>query len=199
MNLWKASLLQHDGSPPFEDHTQLYATIDAITHGGDVNWECLTMRYTGEPPKTVGDHSWMDVEHEVWFRDPLKVVHNMLANPDFNGEIDWAPFREVIEEDGERTYRFKDLMSGVWAWEQAVSPSQCISAIQVDFLTARTCSDRTLPIKTRPLYLSSLGATRQLFLLPLAKPTTTLCISLSATSPIQFAELVVERLLLLDF
>ncbi|TCD67754.1 hypothetical protein EIP91_011996 [Steccherinum ochraceum] len=160
LNLWKASLLQHDGSPPFEDHAQLYATIDAITHAGDVNWECLTMRYTGDPPKTVGDHSWMDVEHEVWFRDPLKVVHNMLANPDFNGEIDWAPFREVIEEDGERTYRFKDLMSGVWAWEQADLLAQNPANQDASFVPIILGSDKTtVSVATGqtdyyPLYLS---------------------------------------------
>ncbi|KAG6826062.1 hypothetical protein H0H92_001275 [Tricholoma furcatifolium] len=52
--------------------------------------------------------------HEVWFRDPLRVLKNQLGNPDFADEIDYAPKRVFL--GGKRRYR--DVMSGNWAWEQ---------------------------------------------------------------------------------
>jgi hypothetical protein len=63
----------------------------------------------------------MEAKYEVWFRDPLLVVRNMLANPDFDGEIDYAPFKE-FNDDGKRG--FQDFISGDWAWRQAVGLSR---------------------------------------------------------------------------
>jgi hypothetical protein len=60
----------------------------------------------------------MLAEYEVWHRDPRTVLHQQLANPDFKGEIHYAPFQET-DANGER--RWQDLMSANWAWKQAVS------------------------------------------------------------------------------
>jgi hypothetical protein len=64
-------------------------------------------------------------EYEVWFRDPRTVVHNMLANPDFNDEFDYAPFRQ-FDEDGRR--EFKDYMSAGHSWKLAVSFTPSVSS-----------------------------------------------------------------------
>ena len=53
------------------------------------------------------------------FRDPKKVVCNMLANPDFAKEIDLVPYREYDSEVNKR--HWCDFMSADWAWKQAVS------------------------------------------------------------------------------
>ena len=59
----------------------------------------------------------MKQEYEVYYRDARKVACGMIANPDFKTEIDFAPFRDY-DENGQR--QFQDLMSGNWAWRQAV-------------------------------------------------------------------------------
>lgn len=59
----------------------------------------------------------MDAEYEVWHRDPRTVIQQQLSNPDFKDAIHYAPFRETTDK-GER--RWQDLMSGNWAWKQAV-------------------------------------------------------------------------------
>jgi Plavaka transposase len=115
LDLWAASLFKHNDHPPFADHNDMYSTIDA-TPRGDVAWESFTTEYTGERPE--GDiPPWMDAEYQVWFRDPLTVVKNMLANPDFDGEFDYTPFQE-FDSNGER--QFQNFFSGDWVWEQAV-------------------------------------------------------------------------------
>lgn len=96
----------------------MYNSIDT-TPLGDLPWESFSLKYNGDIPE--GDiPSWMDTEYDVWFRDPRSLVHNMLSNPDFEGQIDYAP---VQEYDSKGAHRFQNFMSGNWAWKQAVSTS----------------------------------------------------------------------------
>ncbi|KAF8872520.1 hypothetical protein CPB84DRAFT_1854424 [Gymnopilus junonius] len=105
-----------DQPPPAAKHIQIYEKIDAVLVG-DVAWSSFTVKYNG--PTTLGDDGkppvWMTQDHEVWFRDPLLLLEGMIANPDFNGEIDFGP--KIVTKDGKR--RYKNVMSGKWAWDQA--------------------------------------------------------------------------------
>jgi hypothetical protein len=115
-HLWAASLAAHNETPPFADHTEMYETIDS-TPIGDVPWESFTLEYDGVRP----NHDiplWMTMEYDVWFRNPLDLVHNIISNPDFKDEFDYAPLQEYTT-DG--VHRFQDVMSGDWCWKQAVS------------------------------------------------------------------------------
>lgn len=121
LNLWAASLAPHGDKPPFDSHTDLYNKIDS-TPLGDIPWESFSLKYGGTQPDK-DTPSWMKADHDVWFRDPRSLVHNLLSNPDFKDEIDYAPFQEYTA-DG--VHRFRDFMSGDWAWQQAVSFCSCI-------------------------------------------------------------------------
>jgi hypothetical protein len=116
LDIWAASLFELGGQPPCTNHNDVYRAIDSIPLG-DVPWQNFKTRFNGQKPQ---GHTplWMEAEYEVWFRDPRTVIRNMLANPDFDGEIDFAPLQE-FDDDGER--QFQDFMSGDWAWQQAVS------------------------------------------------------------------------------
>lgn len=74
------------------------------------------MTYDGEVPEHNAP-SWMKNTYEVWFRNLLEVMEGQIGNPDFKGEIDYAP-KQVLGKDGKR--QFTDMMSGDWSWEQAV-------------------------------------------------------------------------------
>ncbi|KAG2016559.1 hypothetical protein CC2G_009715 [Coprinopsis cinerea AmutBmut pab1-1] len=116
MTLWAAHAVMTGGSPPFLNSDDLHATIDAISHG-DAPWKSFAISYNGNDIDPQGTSaSWKYQEYEVWFRDPLAVIRNMLSNPDFDGEFDYAPFRQ-FNRHGER--EFKDFMSGDWCWAEA--------------------------------------------------------------------------------
>lgn len=116
LGLWAASLAPHDETPPFHNAKHMHKNIDSIPLG-DVVWEDFSISYNG--PKPDGEvPSWMTAEYDVWFRDPRTLVHNLLSNPDFKDEFDYAPFQEHTA-DG--VHLFQDFMSGNWAWNQAVS------------------------------------------------------------------------------
>ena len=116
MQLWASTT--SDGSAPFQNHQEMLETIDAIDVG-DIPWQSFSANYSGAiPPGNPPD--WMLREYTVFFRDPLSVVRSMISNPNFKGQFDYAPYREFA--GGHR--RLADLMSGNWAWKQAVgSPS----------------------------------------------------------------------------
>ncbi|KAG1846007.1 hypothetical protein C8R48DRAFT_750689 [Suillus tomentosus] len=114
-----ATLAKHHDTPPFADHKDLHNVIDA-TQLGDVPWQCFSAQYTGEQPEVAPP--WMDDEFEVWYRDPRAMAHNIIANPDYKDEIDYVPYREYDASDATR--RWKDFMSGDWAWKQADTISQ---------------------------------------------------------------------------
>jgi hypothetical protein len=102
--------------PPFASAKDLHDVIDA-TQAGDIPWEAFRIKYNGITC-AQNNPKWMSASYEVWFRSPLKVLENMIGNPDFATEMDYAP-RQDFDRGGKRLYL--DLMSGNWAWEQAVS------------------------------------------------------------------------------
>jgi hypothetical protein len=115
LDIWATQLFQHDDHPPFANHQDLYDTLDS-TPLADVRWQNFTAEYQGDKPDDIVP-PWMDAKYDVWFRDPLTVVRELVGNPDFDGEFDYTPYRE-FEPNGER--RFQDFFSGDWAWLQAV-------------------------------------------------------------------------------
>ena len=115
--LLKVLAALYDTQPPFTGHQSMYKSIDAIKQG-DVPWNGFSVAYDGaRPPEGTPQPPWMDEKYEVWFRDPLQVLESQIANPDFNGMIDFSP--KCVYRKGKHQYT--DLMSGNWAWQQAVS------------------------------------------------------------------------------
>lgn len=110
--------LYPDSDPPFADHKEMYSVIDA-TREGDVPWQSFSVSYDGELPDDEAGEvpSWMTAKYDVWFRDPLLAMEQQIGNPDFATEMDFAP-KQVFDKGNKRQYT--DLMSGNWAWQQAV-------------------------------------------------------------------------------
>jgi hypothetical protein len=104
-------------APSIADHKELYRLTDSIPQG-DIAWDSFSVQYNHAllQPNTP-KLPWMDQTFEVWFRNPLQVLKNQIGNPDFKEEMDYAP--QWIYYKGKCQYQ--SLMSGNWAWEQAVS------------------------------------------------------------------------------
>lgn len=119
LDIWAADNLPSGKEPPFDDHHHLYSTIDS-SEVGETPWQSFNLSYCGEAP-AVDTPEWMKAKHEVWYRDPKAVMHDLLSNPDFKDEFDYTPYREF--RDGKR--RWSDFMSGNWSWNQSV----CIPSV----------------------------------------------------------------------
>lgn len=120
LKIWGDTLAVHNDKPPFSSERHLYDTIDT-THLGDVKWESFKLSYNEDLPQGArrpdDAKSWKSSKYEVWYRNPRTLIKNMLANPDFKDNFDYAPFQE---HDSDGNHRFHNLMSGNWSWRQAV-------------------------------------------------------------------------------
>ena len=110
MDIWATS--NDDDLSLFSSHEHMYATIDEIKHGVAL-WKSVSYAgHLGPDPL-----SWQLQDYQVWHCDPDIVTTNMLDNPDFDGEFDYAPYVEV-DKSGQRCWN--ELMSGNFAWRHAV-------------------------------------------------------------------------------
>ena len=110
LDLWASTLLKHNKTPPFANHTDLYNTIDSMPLG-DVPWQNFSLRYNGDDEilDTPQVPQWMTCKYEVWFHDPHTIIMNMISNPDYNNHADIAPVR-IFNSNGSRVYQ--NFMSG---------------------------------------------------------------------------------------
>ena len=115
LNLIAATLTRHNDQLLFRNHKEMYETIDVTTHGG-APWKSFALHYNGERPDCPAP-SWMEVEFDVWYRDPRKLIHQLISNTEFKGEFNYVPFHEYVNGK----HCFHNFMSGDWAWKQAVS------------------------------------------------------------------------------
>ena len=113
IEIWEDLADQHRGEQPFQNTQDVLDTINEINLG-HVPWETFSLKYPDEPPFNAP--SWMTKEYRVWFCDPREVMHMILKNQDFNGEIDYCLHQIFV--DGKQKYL--NFMSANWAWNQAV-------------------------------------------------------------------------------
>ena len=106
LNLWGASAAAQGGAQPFQNHRDLYDTIDS-TPLGDVLWESFFLRFNGDHPEDQVP-SWMNTEYEFWFRNPCKLVHNIFSNPDFKDGFNYWPYQE---HDADENHHYYNLIS----------------------------------------------------------------------------------------
>jgi hypothetical protein len=100
--------------PIYADYNDMLAHIDAISLG-DAPFKEFRLRPRGKI--TDRSPSWMRKTYSFYARNTRTVVHNMLANTQFDGHINYRPY---IEYDASGKRIWSNLMSGDWAFKQAV-------------------------------------------------------------------------------
>ena len=118
LDFWLASTIRAGGNVndiPWRTAKEVYETIDSIKEGS-IPWKTATFRYTGPLPSRTPP-KWMLETYDLCFRDPRGVLLNQIASPDLQGHFDYVPYMQFDEK---RDRVWSNLMSGVWAWEEAV-------------------------------------------------------------------------------
>ena len=128
LNWWTATVMKFGESAPWRNSDELYAAIDAIKEGG-APWKVYRIHYNGpRPPGTPP--RWMTETYELCTRDSRQVLHNQLSATKFKDNINVAPYRQLSNK-GVRIW--SNLMSGDWAWKQAVGQSDSRSVKDLIF------------------------------------------------------------------
>ncbi|KAJ2925770.1 hypothetical protein H1R20_g11325, partial [Candolleomyces eurysporus] len=107
LEIWALDKAKNNNLAPFDSYAQMYGAIDAIEFG-DAPWQSFSMNFADDSNHPA-DTPWKSASYEVWYRDPTRVISNLLDNANFNGQFDYAPFVEV-DKRGQR--RWNDFMSG---------------------------------------------------------------------------------------
>jgi hypothetical protein len=72
-------------------------TIDATLVRG-VPWESFIIDYKGPCPSNPSlQPQWMDDEYNVYFKDPRVLIQDMISNPDFASEFNYAPYYKYFD------------------------------------------------------------------------------------------------------
>jgi hypothetical protein len=80
-------------------------------------WLCEILEITGD--RKDEDGNTLIEEVELWRRDPVKCVAELIGNPAFKDSMKYAPERHY--EDEELTIRIYDEMAtGDWWWDVQV-------------------------------------------------------------------------------
>lgn len=116
LDIWAAHALLEgrDGEPIFHTHQELLDTIDAIKIG-DAPFQSFSVCFPG--PVNSDSPDWKHRKWTVYARNTQVVVHQLIDNPEANGKFNTRPYIEI--RDG-KVQVYSNLMSGDWAYRQAV-------------------------------------------------------------------------------
>ena len=79
---------------------------------------CKIIRVTGE---LLGrDNEPIVEEHELWIRDPVECLRNLIGNPSFREHMAYAPEKVYTDKEG-RNRQYDEMWTGDWWWETQVS------------------------------------------------------------------------------
>ncbi|KIY71495.1 hypothetical protein CYLTODRAFT_390132 [Cylindrobasidium torrendii FP15055 ss-10] len=105
---------------PYGGKRSLLNIIDQLPKGAGWKYTPLTVHgdVIGE-----GETRTLDEVVEVWHRDPVEVVRELVGDPTFEGHIKWSA--QKVYRDKTRTCRsFSEMNTGEWWWElQGTLPS----------------------------------------------------------------------------
>lgn len=106
----------NDKSPlPWSSASQMYSTIDEI-QVGDAPFSTVKFRYNGVLPENPPE--WMTKDYELCTQDARKLLQNQLSTSDFVSDFDYQPYCQ-FDHSGDQVW--SSLLSGDWAWNEAVS------------------------------------------------------------------------------
>lgn len=99
----------------FKSVDTMNARIDALPQGP--NWQCTTMHVKGD----LVDENGVEIEDylDLWHRNPVEVVAELLGNPDFSDQIVWSSEKRYRDAQG-RVQEYKEMSSGNWWWDVQV-------------------------------------------------------------------------------
>jgi hypothetical protein len=108
----------------------MYNTIDSIKEGPS-GWTTAKFQYTGPRPAGTPP-KWMSETYELVFRDARTILHDQISRPELDGHFNYTPYIQY-NEMGHRVW--SNLMSGTWAWDEAVSLlTSLISGFALNYL-----------------------------------------------------------------
>ncbi|KAG6884215.1 hypothetical protein C0992_006739, partial [Termitomyces sp. T32_za158] len=118
--------ISEGAKPTFHNARSLLKKIDELPGGPD--WECKVIEITGDEKNS--NNAFQTEEVEVWMRDPVKCIEELLENPFIGKNNGYVPIR--VYRDNARTNReYGEACTGDWMWDTQVNQSSCMMPLSL--------------------------------------------------------------------
>ncbi|KAF8879798.1 hypothetical protein BD779DRAFT_1446684, partial [Infundibulicybe gibba] len=96
----------------FHNNYTFLQKVDALPTGPD--WECEIVTVVGD--RVGEDGNKMSEDVELWYRNPIDCVRELIGNPAFKDYISYTPERVFTSSSGENRV-FDEMWTGDWWWD----------------------------------------------------------------------------------
>ncbi|KAJ7478536.1 hypothetical protein FB451DRAFT_1453183 [Mycena latifolia] len=112
----------------FYNNRSFLQKIDALPTGPD--WTCELVTVAGD--RLDENDEMMSEELELWMRDPVECIKELMSNPAFKDHMAYAPERVYGNSEGTEDSRiFDEMWTANWWWkiQKLLPPGACVSGI----------------------------------------------------------------------
>ena len=100
---------------------KLYKAVDELPKG--FQWHCREITQTGDVKDVDGKELTETVE--VWYRDPVECIRELLGNPLFARMLAYAPERVYRDREGKEQH-IDEMWTAEWWWQLQVRNSSSL-------------------------------------------------------------------------
>jgi|ERR1700761_1746892 len=101
---------------PWKNNREFFETVDSLPHGP--SWQRIPVTKKGD---LVANGDPQIEEMELWMRDPLECIKDLIGNPLFKKVMKYKPERHWRR--GKRVY--SEMWTGDWWWKMQVGIHVC--------------------------------------------------------------------------
>ena len=106
------SQIRNGSRTSFHNSRSLFQKIDALPSGPE--WSCELLEVEGDIVDEGGVTQTETVE--LWRRNPVECVQELIGNPEFKHYMKYAPYRLYMNDDG-TDQCWDEMATGSWWWD----------------------------------------------------------------------------------
>lgn len=127
----------------FHNKRAFFQKVDSLPTFNAPEFKCETIEITGDKVDEAGKPE--TIPAELWMRNPVEVIHQIIGNPALKNDLAYAPV-QIFTDESQREQVFNEMNTGHWWWRTQVSSLPSLQRYQL------TINSPNYPIKL-PLLL----------------------------------------------
>lgn len=134
---WLTNVQLRAAAPSFHDNRALLKKIDSIPTGPP--WEHVVLSVEGK--SVDNDGTTVTETAELWKRDPVECVRDLLSNPAFKNQCQYKP-RKAFTNRSKTERVYSEMWTGKWWWRTQVFLAQNLMFRSIPY---QHCKQKSLP------------------------------------------------------
>ncbi|KAI0694129.1 hypothetical protein BC835DRAFT_1415509 [Cytidiella melzeri] len=130
----KLPIIQNKLQSSFKNYGHVLQAVDQLPTGA--SWTYRSVTVTGDEPGADGET--LSEELEMWFRDPMKCIRELLGNPLFRDKMIFAPEKLSEDVDGKEDVQ-NEMNMGDWWWQTQLKLPIGATVVPVILLSRSDC------------------------------------------------------------